>query len=334
MSGSMTYSRLMAWLECPQKEHFEYTAGGCGIRPKTPFIPFIEGEFGHYALYHFYRSGRMLKANLIKRTRAMIEENTPESGLEPEVADKLETSMNALIGACLGYAQVYRKHLEDVEVLGLEVKGSFTLAGTEIPFRIDRITKDKKTGKVTIWENKFVSDVSPDKYAVLPIDLQGLIYLEGARTILGKYPDFRAWDYIIKSRLRRSQAKGKAPETWEAFWERVRTQYVEEAGEKFFRPPVLPVDMRVLTEVQKRISALISMKGAVKPWMNFNSCLGKYNQKCPFSEACAEILRGHPEGWNHAACTGLYTRKVQEHEEMLDSPGMKEDWSKEAKEKE
>lgn len=322
----ITYSRLSSWLTCPQKEYFSYRAGkGFGVKPSAPFIPFVEGDLGHYALYHWYKRGKatkeaplgvpgqMLRDNLLKRIDEMLEEFRP---MDVDIANQIDVKLAALIGACMGYKQTYAATRDAMDVLLLEAPFEFEFEGVVIRGKIDRFIRDRESGKTVLWENKFVSTVSANKYVQLPLDLQGMLYCEGVKQLTGEYPDLKAWDFIIKSQLRR---KGKAEkgdlETIPTFTARVTQQYLEEPDKKFFRPPPILVKKTMLVELKKQLKVILK-HFSDEPYMAFSSCEGMYGRVCVFSEACAEKLMGHRDGWDGPACTGTYKVKEALHEEL------------------
>ena len=93
---AITQSMLISLMTCPRLAYYQYFAGGRGIKSTAPYAPFIEGDFGHYALQHFYKSGKMLKANLMKRCHASIDNAGAQ---DVDVAVKLEVQLAAKVGA-------------------------------------------------------------------------------------------------------------------------------------------------------------------------------------------------------------------------------------------
>lgn len=327
----LTYSRLSTFLKCPRMEYYQYRVNGVGIKPTAPYIPFIEGDLGHYALYHFYNSGRMLRDNLQKRVKKMIDELGP---LDPDTDDALNVKLAALMGACLGYKQVYHDNVGEngkYENILLEAPFEFDFDGITIRGKIDRLNRDKETGKTILWENKFVASATAQNYTALPMDLQGFIYCEGVKVLTGEYPDFKAWDFILKSQLRRKKDKQGGKESLLSFEARVQDQYVQEPEKKLFRPPPLPVYKTMLGTLKKELKKIIKRFNEGETEMGFSDCLGTFNQPCTFIQACTEKLKDHEDGWDAPACRGMYKLKETLHEE-LDKEDDKEDNKKETEE--
>lgn len=311
----LTYSRLSTFLKCPMLEYYQYRVGGVGLKLTAPYTPFIEGELGHYALHHFYKSGRMLRDNLSKRIEKLIEAAGP---LTPEDDDALRVKLAALMGACLGYKQVYSDNVGEkgkYENILLEAPFEFEIDGIKIRGKIDRFNKDKETGKTILWENKFLLSATANNYVALPLDLQGLIYCEGVKSLTGEYPDLKAWDFILKSQLRRKKDKEGGKESLATFEARVQDQYVQEPEKKLFRPPPLPVYKTMLTTLKRELKKIIKRFNEGETEMSF-SCLGMYGQPCQFVQACTERLKEHKDGWDAPACQGLYKMKEAQHEEL------------------
>ena len=299
---SLTYSRITSHTTCPMKEHFQYCVNGVGIKPTAPYIPFIEGEFGHYILKHYYTSGQMLRKNLIKRIDKLKEEL---GEIDPVTDDALNVKLSAMLGACLGYKVKYRYDKDRYENLLVEEPFELDLGGgVKLEGVIDWTVKDKETGRTVLFDHKFVSSVSANKYAQLPLDLQGLIYCYGFKALKGKFPDMRGWNFILKSQLRR---KGKIEkgnlETLDAYEARVCEQYQNEPERMFFRPPPVKVDDTVLKNLEDQLNITISnmidsADNSVKE-MRFSSCLGNYGSVCSFIQACTAKLQDMGMGGTH-----------------------------------
>ena len=309
----VTYSRLSTFLKCPMLEYYQYRVNGRGIKLTAPYAPFIEGELGHYALHFFHKSGRMLRANLINRVDELIAE---AGNMEPEAADTLKVKLAALIGACLGYKQVYAGDKNKYKTLLTEEPFEFVRNGVTFRGKIDRLSQDKETKKIILWENKFLMSATAQNYVALPMDLQGMLYCEGVKSLTGKYPDLKAWDFIIKSQLRRKKDKQGGRESLATFEARVQDQYIQESDKKFFRPPPIRVYKSMLSSLGDELEKILSRFTGNEVEMNFTNCLGMYGQPCPYIQACTEKLLGHADGWDAPACQGLYKMKDALHEEL------------------
>ena len=156
-----------------------------------------------------------------------------------------------------------------------------------------------------------------NNYTALPMDLQGLIYCEGVKSLTGKYPDLKAWDFIIKSQLRRKKDKMGGKESLATFEARVQTKYMEDQDKMFFRPPPLRVYKSMLTSLTGELEKITNRFTNGETEMNFSNCLGMYGQPCPFVNACTEKLLGHEDGWNAPACQGSFKMKEALHEELI-----------------
>lgn len=310
----VTYSRISTFLKCPMLEYYQYRVNGRGIKLAAPYIPFIEGELGHYALHFFHKSNRMLRANLINRVDELIAE---AGNLDPEVDNTLKVKLAALIGACLGYKQVYSGDKDKYKTILTEEPFEFTLGDITFRGKIDRLSQDKESKKMILWENKFLMSASAQNYVALPMDLQGMLYCEGVKSITGEYPDLKAWDFIIKSQLRQKKDKQGGKESLVTFEARVQDQYIQESGKKFFRPPPIRVYKSMLSSLTDELKKILSRFTGDVVEMNFTNCLGMYGQPCAFNQACTEKLLGHKDGWDAPACQGLYKMKDALHEELV-----------------
>jgi hypothetical protein len=309
-----TYTRLMSWLDCPMREFYEFQAGGHGIKSAMPYEPFIEGELGHYAIAMWRKSGRMLKVNMIKRVEKILDDLRKGAGAEPELIDSLEKKLAAMVGATQAYKMHYKADLEDHEWKAIEEEAEVQIGNSTVLMKMDAISTRKKDKRLILWENKFVSSATnaAATYALLPMNLQTTLYCEGCKQLLGKYPDFIQFDYTFKSALRL-----KKDESVEAFHDRVRDQYLEDPGKKFFRPPSIPFDPNVLDRVKTAVRKQVAQMQGTIPNFNFGSCAGKYGKPCQFAPACTARLAGKSvEGWDSAMCAGLYKKKTKTHPEL------------------
>ena len=315
--NEISYSRIRTFLECPMKEYYTYRVEGVGITTTTPYKPFILGDLLHYALakYHDPQCQRMLRQNMINRVHKVIDSLGP---IEPEKLNSMMVELHGMVGACLGYKEVYKTDKDEFETLFVEKDFAFERKGVTIRGKVDWgvKTKDNKTMFV---EEKSTSD-SPSmlltKYALTPLNAQGLIYTEGFKSITGAYPDLMCWDYVVKTGLRPkgSLEKGNL-EPLETYIDRVQEQYMVEPEKKFFRTPPLPVDQNLVKAVWEYLDTIIMKIQTERPYMSFN-CLGMFGTACPFAEACTAKLRGMKDGWNAGNCLGLYKLKECQHEEL------------------
>lgn len=328
LTSPFTYTRLSSFLTCERLEWFAFQAGGCGVERIKKETFWLEGEFGHYALKHWYtnaeRGGLMLRANMVKRIEKMIEDL---GEMELEEKQKIEVKLAAMVGACHAYKQQYKSDFARYKVLFVEEPFEITIG--DIPFmgRLDLGIQDKETKEIGFMEHKFLTQFSLNNWTVLPLNLQQLIYTLGFKEITGKYPNWYMWNIIQKSKLRRkgmTPMKGHKiaqPEPILEFEARVQQQYLQEPDKMFFRPPPRLVEEKPLEKIQDHIIQHVKawremQKAKDLPPMRFPSCETKYGGTCPFAEACAEELLGHKQGWNAPKNRGLYRLKEVLHPEL------------------
>ncbi|MFA5936560.1 MAG: PD-(D/E)XK nuclease family protein [Candidatus Paceibacterota bacterium] len=319
-----TQSRMNSFLTCPRKEFFEYRCQGCGVRPKRTETYFLEGEFGHYALKHWYTSKLMLRANLIKRVDASLK---ALGDMEPEVYEDYQRRMSAMIGACHAYKAHYTKDHDAFNIIGVEQPFEVVIGKFKFRGRLDLLLEDKKDKTIGFMEHKFMSQFSNELYASLPLNLQQLLYSLGFEAITGKKPNWYRWNVIKKSQLRRKGMKPTKeqrfphPESLIEFESRVQNQYMEEPDDMFFRPAPRKVERAALDAVQDSVlnwmevwEAMVA-KGTLPP-MCFTSCDGKYNNPCTYGPACIAAMTKGGEGWNAPECQGMYVKKTVLHPEL------------------
>jgi hypothetical protein len=306
----ITFTRITAFERCPMLDYYQYGVNGTGVESTIPFVPFIEGDFGHYAVAMFYKSGMMLRANMVKRVTEIMDELKRNNLITPETDDELRVSLAAMLGACGGYRDKYKPDLDKFEVVAVETPFEYELEGFKLGGKIDRILREKSTGDLMVWETKWVGGITQGAYAALPMSLQDLLYCEGCKVITGKYPKFRCRDFIQKSRLRVKSDKAGGKESLVQYETRVQQQYMEEPDKMFWRPPPQVVLPEIVEAVKTQVIRLLQFREGVRenPFMSFE-CLGMYGQPCPFIPACTAKLSGHADGWNAPECRGAYRLK-------------------------
>jgi len=329
-----TQTRMNTFLECERKEWFQFQAGGNGVGPAAKEDYYIEGEFGHYVLKHWYQTGKaskgerplMLRDNMLKRIKATMDDMP---NLQKEKADDLQRKLTAMIGACHAYKAVYRDDFKRFEILAVEEPFEIEIGGFKFAGRIDLAVRDVDTKTDGFMEHKFLQAFSLENFTNLPLNLQQLVYSLGFEKITGKLPSWYRWNIVKKSQLRRKGMEPKKgevvahPESLVEFESRVQGQYIEDTEKMFFRPPPRRVEAEALKHVQEDIAQHIESwkrvnEGGKMPPMRWCSCEGRYNTGCVFGEACTAAMAGHKEGWNAPECQGLYRKKEVLHPELED----------------
>ena len=313
----LTFTRITAFETCPMLDYYQYGVGGRGVEPTIPYLPFIEGDFGHYAVAMFYKTKRMLRANLMKRQVKVLSEIRDNQMVTAEMEGDIRVSLAMLTGAASGYRDKYIEDFEKYEVLFVEQPFAFRLGEFQVQGKIDRGLQDKKTGELMSWETKWVGGLTQGAYAALPMSLQDLIYCEGFKAITGQYPTLRCRDYIQKSRLRLKTDKGGGNESFLQYETRVQQQYVEEKDKMFWRPPPQIVLPTTIENVKDNVLRLMENRARVmdNPYMSF-SCTGMFGNPCSMVPACIAKLQGHDDGWNAPECRGMYRMKKDLHPEL------------------
>jgi len=322
-----TQSRLMDFLTCERLEWFKFQAGGNGVEVMARPDFFLEGEFGHYALSHWYANpphGLMLRENMIKRVNKLIDEL---GEVEEEEMNRKKAKLSAMIGACYAYKSHYKKDFDQFNIILNEAKFEIELGGVTFRGRIDLGVEDKKTKEVGFVEHKFLSSFSLGTYTNLPLNLQQLVYTLGFKELTGKFPNWYVWNVIKKSSLRRKGVKPKKgemvahPEALLQYEARVQQQYVEKPDDMFFRTPPRIIEAKALDNLKEMVAGYVMdwtelcQKGVI-PSMRFSSCEQRYGQPCPFAPACTAWMAGHKNGWDAGECAGLYRKKVIQHPEL------------------
>jgi hypothetical protein len=320
----LSYSRLTSHMVCPMLEHYKYRVNGVGLKTTAPYVPFIEGEIGHYALKMFYKTGLMLRENMLKRIAKIIADAGP---LDPELDDDLKTTTAAMMGITQAYKMRYYNEVDHYSGDKLTQKGKWKALMIEEPFEfpfgdfmfrgcIDLLVQNREDLKVYLVEHKFTSGQLAGRLVQLPMDLQEMIYCEAVKQKTKKYPDFKVWNFIKKSQLRRKKIGDGAYEQTGAFEARVQAQYMAEPDKMFMRSNPILVEPKMIESVKAELLKVLKDFENPDPTMRFSSCLGLYGRPCDFIQACTAKLLGHADGWNAPECQGLYKMKECQHEEL------------------
>jgi len=322
---AVSQSRLKLFNTCPMAEYYSYRVKGVGVKPTAVSLPYLEGEFGHYALMHYYKSGRMLRQNMLNRAQKLLDRDKPS--MTPEEYDKAQIALAAMVGACLGYKVHYQSDKDKYDTLCVETTFEFKLGDYTFVGQIDWLVREKESKKIILWDHKFMGGVSASAYEALPLNIQQLIYCEGVKAITGKYPDLHSTNFILKSMLRRKKDRAGGKESLATFEARVVQQYIDEPDKKFFRPPPVRVDEKSLETVREHLALALDLFHTDKPPRMSFACLGMYGKACVFVPACRAKLMGRKDGWDAPECTGLYRLKETQHEELRkeDTDGDEED---------
>jgi hypothetical protein len=304
-------------------EYFKYRVRGHGITPIVQPTYFVEGEFGHYALKHWYRTGQMLRERMLRKIQKGI---AALGEIDPEQDEELRVALAAMLGACNAYKARYKSDLTVFKVKKVEEVFHITIAGYPFEGKIDLILEDSD-GKIGFMEHKFMSRINTAVYDVLPLNLQQLIYTKGCKDLVRETPSWYMWNIVRKTMLRRSMGSKRKdgsrtpPETLEVFEARVGDQYLNEPDKMFFRPPPRIVESAPLNEVERQVGIHMErwervVDSGELPPMRFSACTTKYDNPCPFAAACAAAMCGHGEGWDAPQCKGLYKVKDVLHPEL------------------
>ena len=320
---TITQSRYLTWLDCHMLEHYQYRVGGTGVRSTKPYLPFILGDFLHYALAKWRKTGRMQRVFLERRINKVIDEFTA-LGVKPEEMAKLQKELAMAQGAALGYSEANAEDHERYEFIAVEQKGTFPFGGREFAFKLDALAKEKKTGRLVLFESKFLASSGVDSYVTLPMNVQIWAYCKGVEALHGRLPDLVVYDIVIKSQLRQKASKTGGFETLPDFAERVRQQYTSERDETtqalkmFNRLPPMPIEMGLVAAAENSIKLDMQQMQVLTPTYGWNNCRGQYGTPCPFVPACIARMKGHKEGWDAPECAGMYTQKKTLYPELED----------------
>ena len=319
-----TQSRLKDFMTCPRLEFYKYRAGpkGVGVGPALKEDYFIEGEFAHYALKHWYVGQKMQRVHMMTRVDKMV---AGMGEVDPVIADKIRAKLAAMIGACFGYKGSYKGDFDKYEILFVEEPFEFLLGKFRIRGMLDLGLKDKSDDTQGFMDHKFLQALKIENYTALPLNIQQLVYTMGFHALTGEFPKWFIFNFIKKSQLRRKGGTVKNPgkEPWMQYEARVAQQYLDEPGKMFFRPPPVIVEQKVLEIIKEQVLQWLTawevcaeMPDKDLP-MTLTSCEGMYGKLCTFGPACTAFLAGKGKhGWDAPQCKGLYKPKEVLHPEL------------------
>jgi hypothetical protein len=339
---TFTQSRMLDFLTCERLEWFKFQAGtGVGVEIISRPDFFLEGEFMHYALMQWYKTGSkvsacacagknkkcpackgegsvqgtplMLRENMLKRIKEMMDELGP---IEQQDMLRKQSKLAAMLGAAQAYKQLYRSDFDRWDILAVEKEFEFPLGDVLIRGKMDLVVRDRESNKVGFIEHKALQSFDGSDFSNLPINLQQLLYSRGCEVALSLRPEWYMWNVIKKSSLRLKQN-----ESLVEFETRTQQQYTEDPAKMFVRPPPRMIEQKAvestLSDMTQHIERWVTLRNSnAIPPMRWCSCEGKYSNACSFGPACTALQCGKKEGWNAAECKGLYRVKEQLHPEL------------------
>ncbi|MEM4720677.1 MAG: PD-(D/E)XK nuclease family protein [Candidatus Methanomethylicaceae archaeon] len=316
-SESVTFSRLASYLECQRKEWYSYRAGGCGVVLFPPPVPFVEGQFLHYLLAHFYKGSKMQRAHFVDRIEKTI---TANQYATEEAVENVRRKLHIALAASTAYSVRYKTDFSQYKVLYVEAPFTTALGSVTLEGKVDLVLRDKSSGTIGFFEHKFLSYYDADHWALLPMSLQRVMYVLGVKALTGQYPSWACWNVILKANLRRKVSKTGAKESWEEFDARLVERYKEDSSLLFRTPPVVTnqedLERSVLPWLMNVARKVVEPQESLPP-PNPTACIS-YGRVCPYAEACLAVLHGDKEGWNHPSCRGKYILKTEQHPELED----------------
>jgi len=221
---SITHSSKECFLECPYRYFLEYIRL---LTPSAAAAPYLTwGQLVHAALGWMSERETMDTEGAVEALREYFEEH-PE-GVQIDLVDAMLYSLDKVLK---GWQLKWAEKDKDLETVMSEVPFEMPLpSGYVFKGKIDRIVKDKKTGKLLLWEWKTPSRVIWQNYL---LGGQGLGYVLGAREALGFDVDTIQYDFLLKPANKRQY------ETEVDYWERIGESVLLSYDKYFFRPDPL-----------------------------------------------------------------------------------------------
>lgn len=296
---------------------------GCGISPKTPFMPFWMGDGFHQGLEYLYGTDWDSEAAIAIAMKAMEQ---PEDVWVDEAAfEKGEKSKAAVAGMIRGYAAARHKDLENWEVLFCEkgfnsiplfevdretgdahLVGEHTYAG-KIDMRARRLT-GKHAGEIWAWDHKSTAAFSDGDMEALKVADQPTRYFHALQH-MGEPVEGMIWNMVRKPSIRQ-----KKNETYDDFLDRLEADYSNPERKAFyfkreivrFSKGRVAQSLAHLVAASRRITDLEAEKR--DPMRNTRMC--NMMGRCRYLDICAS-------GEFKGAVARKYVAKSAIHEELV-----------------
>lgn len=264
----ITYTGISTFMECPTKYKWRY------IEKLQRVGPPGAKEFGtaiHAALEVLFKTGDIHEAE------------TALNGFSPLAGPYglSEEDFARARGLLAGYYGRWGSPKHDYETIKVEKTFSFKVPNSEYSLegKIDLLLRDRKTGKLQLWDHKTCSQLDEDYITQRWMDLQLHIYTIGALEGLGYNVDELVYDILQKPAVRL-----KKNETIEEFTIRCG---LDSTPDKFERP-VFAVDPRVLDDTRNEVAGWLAKVELANVTgffgKNYKAC--KVWSRCPYWDLC------------------------------------------------
>lgn len=186
-----SFSRLELYEQCPFKYYLKYIEGNY---PKAGSIALFFGTLTHEteeAIGNYLKENKpidyeALKLNYVKKCEE-LKEKYPEDWVALDKSGRTyEEKANLYITEGIYRFEKFIKANEDIEIVGLEVPFSFTYKGKLFRGAIDRVLRNKTTGKYIVQDIK-TYNVAVDKDK-LTTPLQFVVYCLALQELYGVDP--------------------------------------------------------------------------------------------------------------------------------------------------
>jgi hypothetical protein len=205
-SGSfqVSLSAFQVWQRCEQKYYYGYVRK---LRPRDQFLAPTLGRILHFYLESYYSNLRELNtedshiAAQLKTSEQFIPDirsyaNASYLGGAEELAKEL-LALPALAGRITDRYFVARGRFDAERYIILRVEQFLNLKltdGIHSTGVVDLVTRDKGTGRLSLWEHKSTQNVPPDSVRLR--DFQTLLYAVKLRWLTGEVIDSVIWNYL------------------------------------------------------------------------------------------------------------------------------------------
>lgn len=251
---------------------------------------FVIGDAIHKFIEFYYRTkDPALALKQVERVFAQVDRGLMNAD---EIHD-LEVDRAMALGIAESYPAFYKGDFDEFDTFLTEQPFEFPILDTGHSFfgTIDALLKDH-AGGWWLLETKTASaqTINPQYFERVKIDAQVCGYMEGAKKILGAYPQGIIYNVVKKPSIRL-----KNGETLVAFQKRTKAEYTQFAKEKqyFIREQLLTSKHRQEAWMQDTAFLIQEMAGAIAKgkdtrWpMNTRACNAHFGT-CEYMNACVE----------------------------------------------
>ncbi|RMF58322.1 MAG: PD-(D/E)XK nuclease family protein [Bacteroidetes bacterium] len=270
----ISFTQITSFAKCPREYYLKYRKG---VRLKKRPVYFVTGSAVHKAIEAWRLGGSWETALRNAFALSPVEmERMNQADL-----DRLRTEEMKAYGMVAGYVSRYaddQKHESMVEKEFTLQVGKDVLHGF-----IDCMIRFEDGW--ALQELKTASQPDQDYFNRVRLDWQVMLYMLGAKSLLGEFPKYLLYDVIVKPQIRLRQNEGL-----EDYRNRLVELYTGRDSDRMFVRERLILPTKNVKEAMKEVALFNAIRrkmNEMEYWpKNPNSCTGRYGS-CLFLPICS-----------------------------------------------